>query len=152
MDPRALHQGGDLGVPAEEVVSVLLPKGQQAAEGKLLVAELAAARVEDLAELLYQLGSGRTLVVLLVQAARAVTGELTMTVHHRRPLADGKVGLEVPVLQNAARQWGFGAVAAGGAVELRELSVENGCEIDPRGLPDSLRSPEGEDDGPTGRR
>lgn len=77
---------------------------------------------------------------LLVQSKEAVTGETVMTIHHRRPLPDGEVALEVPVLEGAVRQWGFGAVAAGGAVELKELVLGNASQIDPRGLPSSLRS------------
>jgi len=76
---------------------------------------------------------------LVVQARGAIQGEAPLVVYHRRPLADGEVELAVPVLENAVRQWGFGAVAAGGAVELEALAVENGGEIDPRGLPASLR-------------
>lgn len=77
---------------------------------------------------------------LVVQAKEAVTGEVSFTLHHRRPIPDGEVDLGVPTLEGAVRQWGFGAVAAGGAVELKGLTLENGSEIDPRGLPEALRS------------
>ena len=77
---------------------------------------------------------------LLVQAASPLAGEHQLVVHHRRPLSGAEVSLEVPALDGAVRQWGFGAVAAGGAVELKELTVERGAALDPRGLPPSLAS------------
>ncbi len=77
---------------------------------------------------------------LLVQADKPLTGIIQLVVHHRRSLGDGEVDLAVPELQGAVRQWGYGAIASGGAVEIRSLKVERGSLIDARGLPASLRS------------
>jgi len=77
---------------------------------------------------------------LLVQAGKPLTGIIQLVVHHRRSLSDGEVDLAVPELQGAVRQWGYGAIASGGAVEIRSLTVERGSLIDPRGLPESLRT------------
>jgi hypothetical protein len=78
--------------------------------------------------------------VLRVQAAAPLLGQNSLTVMHRRALGDGEVDLAVPGLEGAVRQWGFGAVASTGPVEIRTLSVDGGQVIDPRGLPASLRS------------
>jgi hypothetical protein len=77
---------------------------------------------------------------LLVQAGGPISGVTQLVVHHRRSLTGGEVDLAVPELEGAVRQWGFGAIAAGGAVEISSLSVQRGSLIDPRGLPLSLRS------------
>lgn len=80
---------------------------------------------------------------LLVQSRAPLAGERELVVHHRRALGAGEADLEVPVLEGAARQWGFGAVAAGGAVEVLDLSLESGAALDVRALPASLRPPGG---------
>jgi hypothetical protein len=77
---------------------------------------------------------------LLVQASGPLSGISQLVIHHRRSLAKGEIDLAVPTLQGAVRQWGFGAIASGGAVEIKSLSVERGSLIDPRGLPASLRT------------
>ncbi|HOX06457.1 MAG TPA: hypothetical protein PK280_08660 [Planctomycetota bacterium] len=77
---------------------------------------------------------------LVIQAPGPFSGEHRLVVHHRRTLSGAEAGMEVPALEGAVRQWGYGAVAAGGAVEIKELTVEGGMEIDPRGLPETLAS------------
>jgi hypothetical protein len=76
---------------------------------------------------------------LTVQAAAPLAGEHALVIHHRRPLNDKETDLAPPALEGAVRQWGFGAVAAGGAVEIKDLAIERGTLLDPRGLPETLR-------------
>ncbi|MHC4916074.1 MAG: hypothetical protein ACYTGB_11355, partial [Planctomycetota bacterium] len=105
-----------------------------------LVFDLAAGVLVDQVEAPWIKGWNVEGGQLIVQASGPLSGQTALTVHHRRPLGDQEVELGVPVLRDAVRQWGFGAVATGGAVEIKALTVESGTAIDPRGLPESLRS------------
>ena len=105
-----------------------------------LVFDLAAGVVVDQVEAPWVKGWKVEGGKLVVQASGPLGGQTTLTVHHRRPLGEEEVDLGVPVLREAVRQWGFGAVATGGSVEIKALTVEGGTAIDPRGLPESLRS------------